>query len=76
MTEARQPTRRRGPSRPSADREAPTERPGPEFDKAGDEPANERWRALLAEGGRVLDEIVKRVAPDAYPLPTEWRVPG
>jgi uncharacterized protein len=23
---------------------------------------------------RVLDEIVKRVAPDAYPLPTEWPV--
>jgi uncharacterized protein len=25
---------------------------------------------------RVLDEIVKRVAPDSYPLPTEWPVPG
>jgi pimeloyl-ACP methyl ester carboxylesterase len=24
---------------------------------------------------RVLDEIVKRVAPDAYPLPTEWPSP-
>jgi len=24
---------------------------------------------------RVLDEIVKRVAPDSYPLPTEWPVP-
>jgi hypothetical protein len=24
---------------------------------------------------RVLNEIVKRVAPDAYPLPTEWPVP-
>src|SRR6185503_17591477 len=24
---------------------------------------------------RVLDEIVARVAPDAYPLPTEWPVP-
>ncbi len=23
---------------------------------------------------RVLNEIVKRVAPDAYPLPTEWPV--
>jgi len=25
---------------------------------------------------RVLDEIVKRVAPDSYPLPTQWPVPG
>ena len=24
---------------------------------------------------RVLDEIVKRVAPEAYPLPTEWPCP-
>jgi hypothetical protein len=24
---------------------------------------------------RVLNEIVKRVAPDSYPLPTEWPVP-
>jgi len=27
---------------------------GPAFDKAGDEPSNERWRALLAEGGSIL----------------------
>jgi alpha/beta superfamily hydrolase len=25
---------------------------------------------------RVLNEIVKRVAPDSYPLPTEWPMPG
>jgi methionine synthase I (cobalamin-dependent) len=46
----------RARSRPSAaERDAePIETPGPEFDRAGDSPANERWRALLAEGGPIL----------------------
>jgi methionine synthase I (cobalamin-dependent) len=46
----------RGRARPTADRDAaaPTLVAGPEFDRAGDEPSNERWRALLAEGGPIL----------------------
>jgi 5-methyltetrahydrofolate--homocysteine methyltransferase len=45
----------RGRARPTADRDAAAVLvAGPEFDRAGDEPSNERWRALLAEGGPIL----------------------
>ena len=45
----------RGRARPTADRDAASQPvAGPEFDKAGDEPSNERWRALLAQGGSIL----------------------
>src|SRR5882672_8009962 len=46
----------RGRARPTADRDAAAAMlvAGPEFDRAGDEPSNERWRALLAEGGPIL----------------------
>ena len=45
----------RGRARPTADREAASQPvAGPEFERAGDEPSNERWRALLAEGGPIL----------------------
>jgi methionine synthase I (cobalamin-dependent) len=46
----------RARSRPSAaERVAePIEAPGPEFDRAGESPANGRWLALLAEGGPIL----------------------
>ena len=56
MTEGRSTTRpHRGRARPSADGEATSlAAPGPEFERAGDAPANERWRALLAEGGPIL----------------------
>jgi alpha/beta superfamily hydrolase len=47
----------------------------PQADVVGVDGAKHLW---IGEPSvrRVLDEIVKRVAPDSYPLPTEWPVPG
>jgi alpha/beta superfamily hydrolase len=45
----------------------------PQAEVVGVDGAKHLW---VGSTERVLDEVVKRVAPDAYPLPTEWTGSG
>ena len=44
----------------------------PQADVVAVEAARHLW---VGDADRVLDEVVKRVAPDSYPLPREWAGP-